>query len=143
MKTLKSHSYRSKARSAWSKVEITDPITAPAQPTPCTICGGEVEESPLMRDVCYTCYRKIVAGEIADPRKAEQTLTDFKAFCNRYAPKPFTPKPDCKHDHEYVTRAGMFCRDCHQTREPNNDFEKSMVSKLSPRVSGYVNYQMR
>lgn len=68
MKT-QSHSIRSKARSSWSKVEILFPITAPTPCPPCSICGGKVEESPLMRDVCYSCYRAIVEGEITDPRK--------------------------------------------------------------------------
>jgi reverse gyrase len=62
MSRTKSHSYRSKARSAWSKVEFTDPCTAPTQPTPCIICGGKVEESPLMRGVCYSCYSSLVSS---------------------------------------------------------------------------------
>lgn len=26
----------------------------------CTICGGKLEESPMMRGVCYSCYRNTV-----------------------------------------------------------------------------------
>lgn len=28
----------------------------------CTVCGGDVEEVPMMRGTCYGCYQKIVAG---------------------------------------------------------------------------------
>lgn len=28
----------------------------------CTICGGKIEESPMMRGVCYTCYQGLVSS---------------------------------------------------------------------------------
>jgi hypothetical protein len=56
-----------------------------------------------------------------------------RALYAKYAPRPFVPLANCQHAHEYATRAGIFCRDCHRTREPANDFEKRMVSSLTPK----------
>ena len=72
--------------------------------------------------------------------KPEQTYQEFQTIAAKYAPKPFTPKANCQHEKEYATINGMFCRDCHQTREAVTDFEKRLVSKLTPRNNGYVNY---
>ena len=73
----------------------------------------------------------------------EQTYQEFQKLAEKYAPKPFIPKPNCEHKNEYATRGGMMCRDCHKTREAVTDFEKRLVSKLTPRANGYVNYGMR
>lgn len=75
--------------------------------------------------------------------KPEQTYQEFQSIAAKYAPKPFTQKANCQHEHEYATINGMFCRDCHQTREAVTAFEKRLVSKLTPRNNGYVNYGMR
>lgn len=30
----------------------------------CTMCGGGVEECPMMRGICYSCYRGVVSAEV-------------------------------------------------------------------------------
>lgn len=40
-------------------------IAAKVQET-CTICYGEIEESPMMRGVCYDCYRELVSDNPND-----------------------------------------------------------------------------
>jgi len=50
-----------------------------------------------------------------------------------YAPRPFVPLANCQHLREYATHTGIFCRDCHQTREPVTDFERGQVSRLAPK----------
>ncbi len=42
----------------------------------CTICGGEIEECPMMRGVCYSCYRDIIGKE---EHKAMQIVLDVTA----------------------------------------------------------------
>jgi len=81
-------------------------------------------------------------AEIIDTRP-KQSFEDFKTIAAKYAPKPFTPKPKCDHSREYATLKGMQCRDCFQIRDAANEFEARLVSKLTPRMSGYVNYNMR
>jgi len=39
----------------------------------CTICHGKIEESPMMRGVCYNCYRDLIAAE---QHKALQIVLD-------------------------------------------------------------------
>lgn len=59
-------------------------------PKTCTICGGKVEESPMLRGVCYTCYRKtvdavmqvvaaeLVTREIAGSHKTMNTMPEVE-----------------------------------------------------------------
>jgi hypothetical protein len=50
-------------------VTFDAPTLAATVEEKCTICGGEIEESPMLRGVCYGCYRNIVTGENKpDPR---------------------------------------------------------------------------
>jgi NMD protein affecting ribosome stability and mRNA decay len=52
----------------------------------CTFCGGDVEEAPMLRGVCYDCYR----SEVIAPVKVEEVSqpddwqTDYKG--RRYSP---------------------------------------------------------
>lgn len=74
---------------------------------------------------------------------AEQTLEEFETLAAKHAPRSFISPPDCQHKKEYAVLKGIQCRNCHRTREAANDFERRLISKLTPRNSGYVNYGMR
>lgn len=39
----------------------------------CTICGGKIEESPMMRGVCYGCYQSLVTSPETFAALKEQT----------------------------------------------------------------------
>jgi hypothetical protein len=64
------------------------PVTFDFQPTEprvetCTFCGGKVEECPMLRGVCYNCYRRLITAKIEDEMKAieppatEQNMNDL------------------------------------------------------------------
>lgn len=57
--------------------------------------------------------------------------------------KQWVKKENCQHEKTYAVISGIFCRDCHETIEPRNDFEKRLVSRLNYKGNGYVNYQFR
>jgi len=57
----------------------------------------------------------------------------IRLWAQQYAPREFAPLANCQHSHTYATRTGIFCRDCHQTREPVTDFERAQVSRLTPK----------
>ena len=71
-----------------------------------------------------------------------QTLESWNKLAAKHAPKPRVLKAfiDCTHPNEYPTMNGMHCKDCGTTRDPIGQFETSLVSKLSPRDSGYVKF---
>lgn len=39
----------------------------------CTICGGKIEECPMMRGVCYSCYSSLVTSPETFTALKEQT----------------------------------------------------------------------
>jgi hypothetical protein len=84
-----------------------------------------------------------VLKSMDDPRTAEQTLVGWNEIVERHAPKPMklTPKAECDHKREHAVIGGMQCPSCKRRREPANDFEKRLISRLTPRGSGYVNYK--
>lgn len=51
---------------------VTFTAGAVAENLPCQCCGGQVESAPMIKNICYDCYRKIIAGEIPDPRKTSE-----------------------------------------------------------------------
>ena len=61
------------------------PVTFDHQPTQprievCTFCGGKVEECPMMRGVCYDCYRRLISANVEDELKEiTQTTTEADA----------------------------------------------------------------
>ena len=71
-----------------------------------------------------------------------QTLSRWNSLAAQFAPKPhkLVAFIDCTHPREHPTMNGIHCNDCGTTRDPIGKFEKSLVSKLTPRGSGYVNY---
>jgi hypothetical protein len=78
-------------------------------------------------------------------RSMDQTLEGWNEIAEKYAPKKrvLLPENDCDHKREHAVIGGMRCGQCGRRREPQNDFEKRLVSKLTPRDSGYVNYHLR
>jgi len=75
--------------------------------------------------------------------EADDTLPGWNKIAEKHAPKPRTLVAfiDCTHPREHPTLNGIHCNDCGTTREPMNGFEKSLVSKLAPRDSGFVDYK--
>ena len=61
---------------------VKEPVQfSPAPKTICTICKtNEVEDYPMMRGVCYDCYRGVVTENVEvatiDPRTAAQKDID-------------------------------------------------------------------
>jgi hypothetical protein len=74
-----------------------------------------------------------------------ETLEGWNEIAEKYAPKKrvLLSENDCDHKGEHAVIGGMRCPACGRRREPQNDFEKRLVSKLTPRDSGYVNYHLR
>ena len=77
------------------------------------------------------------------PEDPRATLDGWNEITEKHAPKPRTLVAfiDCTHPREHPTMNGIHCDDCGTTREPMNGFEKTLVSKLAPRGSGFVNYK--
>lgn len=75
-------SYKTHRNSRRFSVAFDAPAIAAQVQEVCTICGGEIEESPMMRGVCYSCYRDIIGKE---QRKAQQIVLDVASTS---APEP-------------------------------------------------------
>jgi hypothetical protein len=41
----------------------------------CTFCGGQVEECPMLRGVCYNCYRRLITANIEDELETTTPIT--------------------------------------------------------------------
>lgn len=67
-------SYKSRRGVKRFAVELTHTPTEPHIET-CTMCGGKVEESPMMRGICYGCYRSIAASDIKKQPAEESSET--------------------------------------------------------------------
>ena len=108
----------------------------------CIKCGDLTQtEVIIVKETDAVEARQAIAS--AKERLAQkQTLSGWNAIAAKHAPKPFTLKAfiDCTHPNEYPTMNGMHCKDCGTTRDPIGQFETSLVSKLSPRDSGYVKF---
>ena len=64
------HKYKTSYRSHRNVKRFAVSFSGQAEPQavkPCSICGGVVEQQPMLRDVCYTCYRDVVELQ-PDPR---------------------------------------------------------------------------
>jgi len=64
------HKYKSSYKSHRNVKRFAVSFSGQAEPQavkPCSICGGVVEQQPMLRDVCYTCYRDVVELQ-PDPR---------------------------------------------------------------------------
>lgn len=85
---------------------------------------------------------------ILDVPVVENTKTEREKFLELVAAHnakvtKWTKKDNCQHEKTYAVIKGIFCRDCHETIEPRNDFEKRLVSRLNYKGNWYVNYQFR
>lgn len=150
-------SYKTHRNSARFHVTFDAPAQAPNPVTVCEDCGGDIEEVMTVPR-CFACesirrrdpidHIQTIAQDagvvavVLDTAPA-QTLAEFQTLAAKYAPKPFTPKPNCEHAHEYATLRGMMCSGCHRVREAVGEFEIALVSKLTPRNNGYINWRLR
>lgn len=78
-----------------------------------------IESIPTARDEADAAYGQL----------------DISSWAAKYPCVPVTYKPvaECDHAGEYPIIGGMFCGDCGRKREPNGTFEKTLVSRLTPR----------
>ena len=53
-------SYKSHRSSSRFAVTFDAPTIAAQVEEKCTICGGKIEAQPMLRGVCYDCYRSVV-----------------------------------------------------------------------------------
>ena len=99
------------------------------------------EQIELLKNITPEA-QEIYFKQEADPR-TDETLPGWNEIAEKHAPKPRTLIAfiDCTHPNEHPTMNGIHCNNCETTREPMNGFEKTLVSKLAPRDSGFVNYK--
>jgi hypothetical protein len=98
---------------------------------------GEVHQQI---DATRERIRRVLETAEALPK---QTLEQWNTLADKYAPKPLVVlSPDeCDHKREYPVIGGIFCFTCRRTRHPESGFESRLVSRLTPRDSGYVHYK--
>jgi hypothetical protein len=83
--------------------------------------------------------------KIADPRTDDdQTLDEWNRLAKKYAPKPkvLLSEDDCNHEREHPVIGAIRCPSCGRRRDPVGQFEMTLVSRLTPRDSGYVNWKL-
>ena len=69
-------SYKSRRTSSRFTVTFDAAAIAKHVQETCTLCNGTIEESPILRGVCYDCYRTLVTTKPAWQIEAEAQAAD-------------------------------------------------------------------
>ena len=103
-------SYKTHRNSARFAVTFDAPTIAAQVQEVCTICNGKIEESPMMRGVCYSCYQNLVKSPetfTALSNHVACTLSDAMRDCDNceFQPEiePWNVIPDSDTVSESVT----------------------------------------
>ena len=115
MRTVKAKSYR-RGKNGLGGVSFSPSDSSVSSKVPCICCGGEVETAPLIANVCYDCYRKIVDGEIADPRKEIVIDQAYASMDAVLGPEPATQR-EMESMIELFTKGGVMVVGSGQKRQ--------------------------